>query len=539
MKNLLIISYLCCTFLSSVAQTCVQDYLFSTQLELDAFVIDNPDCTTIEGSVTLLGDANGADILDLSPLNQITLITGDLEIKLCNQLISIESLNSNLTVEGNTTISDNFNLEEIHLDINTSKASDIEITRNNNLDYIFGGNQIDSLNNMAIIDNQNLNLIEGFEGLEYIQEELFFLDNVSLLNIPSFNNAKYIHNVRLIGNSSLEIIDGFNQLDSVFNVVIQAAALNSFKGFNNTPVAGGIIISGVAIEEIDVFQNLEMAGAVAIIGIIQEEPITLFNKLTSITLNLNLYNISGGPFNSLLNLEDIGFNRIEVFRCNFEHLDFLSNVKSVTGFKPYFRIQGNPNLSDISGLDGIESDSIHWFNVRQNPNLSICHTKLVCDVLERGDNDPPSVWIDNGPGCNSTEEILEQCADKPDEPEGDPTLCPIASRPGMQIDRIDDETYNIMYHYGAKRMYLRDMAYTELLDLITYHKVEKDILFDFGTFTLERYCERAEEISKGEAYVPNMPTDPMMEYKVEVTLSEIDFFQNFVLTIGSGESVKL
>ncbi len=539
MKNLIIITYLCCTCLSSVAQTCVQDYLFSTQLELDAFVIDNPDCTAIDGSVILLGDANGSNIVDLSPLSQITLITGDLEIKLCNQLISIESLNSTLTVEGNTTISDNFNLQEILLDIKASVLSNIEISRNNNLNYIFGGNQIDSLNNMAIIDNQNLSLIEGFEGLEYIQEELFFLDNISLLNIPSFNTARYIHNVRLIGNSSLVEIDGFNQLDSVFNVVILSPGLNRFKGFNNTPVAGGIVLLGIAIEEIDIFRNLETAGAIGISGIVQEEPITLFNKLISITLNLNIYEINGGPFNSFLKLKSVGFNRIEVFRCNFEHLDFLSNVKSVTGFKPYFRIQSNPNLSDISGLDGIEADSIHWFNVTQNPNLSICHSKLVCAVLERGDNDPPSVWEDNGSGCNSTEEILAQCADKPDEPEVDPTLCPIASRPGMQINRIDKNTYDIMYNYGVKRMYLTEIAYTELLDLIEFHKVEKDIRFDFNNFTLERYCNQAEVISRGATYDANLPEDPIMQDIIDRVMSEVDFFSNFVLTIREGECVKL
>ena len=40
-------------------------------------------------------------------------------------------------------------------------------------------------------------------------------------------------------------------------------------------------------------------------------------------------------------------------------------------------------------------------------------------------------------------------------------------------------------------------------------------------------------------YDPSLPTDPMLEYKIDQTMSEISFFSNFVLTIATGESIKL
>ena len=70
--------------------------------------------------------------------------------------------------------------------------------------------------------------------------------------------------------------------------------------------------------------------------ITQEEPIEIFNKVKTIGFNLIL-GVQGGEFNSLLKLEEVQNNMINILECNFQNLDFLSNMKRMGGFKPFVR----------------------------------------------------------------------------------------------------------------------------------------------------------------------------------------------------------
>ncbi len=498
---------LICFISNSRAQVCTGNIKLETQSDVDNFNINYPSCTELEGNLLITGN----DITDISPLVQLNKVIGDFEVVNCQNLVSIND--TELNVIGSIRIIENESLNDIH-----------------------GFNSTDSLKTLYIFENPVLNIVAGFDDLKVASDSLHVDSNDSLEIIPSFKNIDFINHLHIDRNSKLESVIGFNDLDSIN--LLEIFSVPIIDGFNALIKGGTILISGTDIIKIEGFNNVErIAGGLWLANIIQEEPIEIFNKVKTIGFNLTL-SVQGGEFNSLLQLEEVQSNHINILNCNFQNLDFLSNMKRMGGFKPFIRIDDCPNLTDISGLDGIDPETVNWFRIRRNENLSICHSDLVCAVLERGDNDPPSVWIDNGPGCNNTGEILEQCAEKPDEPEN-PTLCPVASRPGMQIDRLENGKYNIMYHYGEKRMYLRDVGYTELLELIEYHKVEKDILFDFDTFTLERYCDRAETLSRGEFYNPNLPNDLKMEYKINQTMSEIDFFSNFVLMLEIGECVKL
>ena len=493
---------------NSNAQVCTGDIKLEAQSDVDNFNINYPSCTEIDGNILI----TGADITDISPLSQIEKVVGDFEIINCQNLLTISD--TDLNVQGSIRIVDNESLNDIN-----------------------GFNSTDSLKTLNIFENPILISTKGFEALRVVSDSLHIDSNDSLKSIPFFNSIEYISYLE-IDRNSIDSVYGFNKLDSIELLFITNVQI--INGFHSLRKAGTIFISSAntnGIHRIQGFNNVErMTGTLSFGSITQSDPITIFNKVRYIE-NLVLHT-NGGEFKSLMHLEEVGNNRM-LLRGNFQNLDFLSNMRRMGGFKPFIRIEDCPNLTDISGLDGIDPETVNWFWIRRNENLNICHSNLVCAVLERGDNDPPSIWIDNGPGCNNTEEILEQCDDKPDEPEEDPTLCPITSRPGMQIDRVDDDNYNIMYHYGIKRMYLRDVKYIELIDLIEYHKVEKELLFDFDTFALERYCERAEKISLGESYEATLPTDPKLQYRVDRTMSELDFFSNFVLTLGDGECVKL
>ncbi len=510
--NIIIPIYIFVIFstLSGQAQVCIGNITLETQSDVDNFNIDYPSCTELEGNLLI----TGSDITDISPLAQLDKVIGNFEIINCQNLLSIND--TQLNVIGNVRIIENESLNEIN-----------------------GFNSTDSLKTLNIFKNTALSIVAGFDGLRVVSDSLYIDSNNGLQSIPYFNNVDFIGRLEIDQNSILDSVIGFNNLDSINLLSIYNIPI--IIGFNSLIIGGTMSFTNppMGIKRIEGFNNVErLAGGLTLGGITQEAPIEIFNKVKTIAANLTI-GVQGGEFNSLLQLEEVQSNHINILASNFQNLDFLSNMKRMGGFKPFIRIDDCPNLTDISGLDGIDPETVNWFRIRRNENLTVCHSNLICAVLERGDNDPPSVLIDNGPGCNSTEEILAQCTDKPDDPEVDPTLCPIASRPGMQIDRISDDRYDIMYNYGIKRMYLSGIAYSDLLALIEYHKIEKDLLFDFSTFTLERYCKQAEDILRGVNYSMLVTDDPILQDIVNRVMSEIDFFSNFVLTIDEGECVKL
>ena len=76
-------------------------------------------------------------------------------------------------------------------------------------------------------------------------------------------------------------------------------------------------------------------------------------------------------------------------------------------------IVGNPALTSLVGLDNIHGGSIFNLSIRENPSLSSCAVKSICDYLVSPDG---IVEIqDNAQGCNSQEELKAACEGGVDE----------------------------------------------------------------------------------------------------------------------------
>jgi len=63
---------------------------FSSQFEVDEFIINHPNCVELEGNLKIEGD----DITNLAGLDNITRINGTLTIENCKSLESLEGLES-------------------------------------------------------------------------------------------------------------------------------------------------------------------------------------------------------------------------------------------------------------------------------------------------------------------------------------------------------------------------------------------------------------------------------------------------------------
>ena len=555
--NLVIVS-LCCA-----AQSCGAEFnIFSSQQSIDDFIVENPDCNCIEGNVFIFGDdindlssfaniesvkgyvivQDCPNITNLSSFSQLREVEDDFILDRCENIVSLFELESLISIDGKLSLVECYNLQDLGNLPAQAKVGGFELDDNRKIREIRGFKNIDTLSTLIVSGNDSLEVFTAFEDVIIISNDLT-IGGRELYEIQTFDNLIEVNSlIYSMINEKPDGLVGFNALKKVKSNLQLAGVKYKFNGFQQVDTVGTLNISCVGINSFNAFTNLKyIGGAFSFTGLDQSAEGNLigFELLEEIAFGCFITGNKVNEFFLMPNLEHIGLGdnsaqQIVTSNNYFENVNFYSNLIS-TGRILGLYTQGNPFLNDISGLDIILADSINDLRLSNNLNLSTCHTKLVCDYLAL---EPlrPSMITDNAEGCNSDEEILEQCATKPPD---DTTLCPIASRPGMQIDRVDDDTYNIMYHYGVKRMYLRDVAYAELVELIVYHKVEKELHFNFDDFTLERYCNRAESIARGENYIMVLPTDPLLQYRVDRTLSEIDFFQNFVLTIGNGESVKL
>jgi hypothetical protein len=81
MKNSILTVLLALTISFVHAQTCIGNFIFELQSDVDQFFIDNPTCTSIQGGVVINIADNADPILNVMGLQNITEIHGLLQIQ--------------------------------------------------------------------------------------------------------------------------------------------------------------------------------------------------------------------------------------------------------------------------------------------------------------------------------------------------------------------------------------------------------------------------------------------------------------------------
>jgi hypothetical protein len=183
MKKLCIILIALFVAGSAMAQTdqpcssCLPEGItFSTQSQIDSFPLNYPNCTEIEGDVTI----NGDDISSLDALNLITNINGDVKIISCalTNLSGLEGLSSIggdlITLVGLSSLS---GLEEL-----TLIGGNLRIL-GSNLTSLSGLEGLTFIGSLSIGSNYNLTSLSGLEGVNSIPGGLSIWDNQALTNL--------------------------------------------------------------------------------------------------------------------------------------------------------------------------------------------------------------------------------------------------------------------------------------------------------------------------------------------------------------------
>lgn len=228
------------------------------------------------------------------------------------------------------------------------------------IDTIFGGLQI-GIDSASTGGNKALKNLKGLENLKYVGKFLFSYQNTSLTSLIGLNNLKVLDGTLLISNNnSLENLKNLDSLEFIggYVALFENESLKSLNGLENLSAFGALWLGqNHSLKNLDGLENL-----------------TSLNGLLGLFENDSLTNLSG-----------------------------LINLNSING---ELHVYGNKSLRSLKGLENVSSATITNMEIGNNPRLSFCNVKSICDYLQTSG---PATIQNNADGCNDIDEIIESC----------------------------------------------------------------------------------------------------------------------------------
>jgi len=383
LKYLLVFSAILTVSVSVNAQSCLSDGItFSTQAEIDEFPSLYPDCSIIEGQVTILGE----DITNLDSLYTIAAVNGSLSIgggENANPLLdSIMGLSTITWIGGDLNILGN----------DSAVYTDLLV----NLDSIAG--------DFNIISNDLLPTLNGFSNLAWIGGDLnidtnnyfsyfTFLSNLNFIggsfNLGLFLSGSQYYPVDFSGMENLDTIAGNFTLTNAFRI-------GDFGGLSSLHYIGGdfSVKGGFFVSSFDGLENLDHIGGK--LELFDNYNLTSLDGLSSVTsLDSGLYviqNYNLPAISGLTNLAHIG-NEIEIsgneFLSDIEEFSFVDSLQNV-------KISNNLLLEDLSFISELSY---------LNGNLTISDNSLLPNLqyLANLSHVEGSLYIENNESLLSIE----------------------------------------------------------------------------------------------------------------------------------------
>lgn len=405
---------------------------FSTQEEIDNFQTNHPFCTEIEGGALIGGSVWGNDISNLNGLNVLTSI-GGLTITF-TQITNFNGLENLTVIDGGLNLFANPKLTSFNgLEQLISIEDDLIIGTT----YFSGGSfhNMDGLNNLnyigghfSIVNNDSLGNLLGLENLTSIDGSLWISGNDNLTNLTGLDNLtsisggynQILHNdalINLSGMESLTFIEGSL-------VIYGNEGLVDLTGLENLTSIGENLTLGWGCGQAGGGQSIpnlvSLAGLDNLTSIGGNLTIQVCPVLTSLNGLSNLTSIGGGFYvgcnsdlNSLLgldNLTSIGGSLVFESNPSLTSLNGLENLTSLGGdiiIGGEWWDDGNPALMSLSALDNIDAATIENIVIQHNDSLSDCDAQSICDYLASPNG--TIVISDNAPGCNSQQEVQDDC----------------------------------------------------------------------------------------------------------------------------------
>lgn len=331
---------------------------FTTQAEVSNFLAQYPNCTQINGNLTI----EGWDVTNLSSLGNLTSITGDMNMYLVNSSASLTGFQNITTVGGRVYIE----FQRPNVDYLSGLTSvgglviaGAGITNLNGLSNITGhipgnlevfGNPITNLtglNNITSVGNDLLiafsnNLVDltGLNNITSIGKSLIIHFNNNLTSLNGLNNLTTIGDINLI-NSGFSfrgnpLLTNINTLENVSNIV---RGFNLWDNASLTNCAIAPVCNKLANSTTNITLTGNATGCESI-AVVQAACAALSSSDFELESNLKIY---PNPFNSQITF-DLG--------SSYENITVL--IYDITG-KQLYQNSFSGNQLVINNLGNLPS----------------------------------------------------------------------------------------------------------------------------------------------------------------------------------------
>lgn len=180
-------------------------------------------------------------------------------------------------------------------------------------------------------------------------------------------------------------------------------------------ILGDLIIDGIDIDVANVdslYSVTEIQGDLIFGGndflLLDFESLEGFNSLTTIGGQLRIEGLAETTtLEGLNNLESIGGNL--VINANII-LEDISSLISLTQINGILHITSNEVLNSLSGIENINHSGIEILYLFNNPLISYCNYPNICTYLELNTALNDATINNNLEGCNSIDEVLNECS---------------------------------------------------------------------------------------------------------------------------------
>ncbi|EPR68248.1 hypothetical protein ADICYQ_2718 [Cyclobacterium qasimii M12-11B] len=324
--------------------------VLTTQTDLNSWAMRCGKSTI--ASLIIEGDGGEDPIVDLSPLELITYVYDEIQIRNTTHLKNLHGLQNINQSVWKLTVEKNIGLE--------------------------------TLEGLSLSDNQSLNLT--------------IADNPSLLNLYGLEEIKKLGSVFINHNAKLINFKGLDQVQEIdYMEVTDNDAQISFEGLYNVRHIGSLEIKGIDIVNFEDFRNVETIGSLRLTYMYDLMDFTGFTGAVTSSLDLDSNNLTS--LKGLRVADEMQFLTL-YGNTSLRDIKELTNLKKI---KRRLNIIGNTNLPTLEGLENLIS-------VDLSSNIEIANNDWLTDycalskLVNEGTH--PEITINNN-GYNPTLEQIQ------------------------------------------------------------------------------------------------------------------------------------